>query len=99
MPKKTLQVLFVLVIMVISITIAIFVQQLVSESRQNINVPLSDTKLRQCPDEWIDNQMPSTDPNKSKTQYFLLNGERRELEEFDIEWIQKNCNLKKQDVF
>lgn len=61
--------------------------------------PVLKTKLQQCPDEWIDNQMPSTDPKGAETQYFILNGARRELNEFDTEWIQKNCNLKKQEVF
>jgi len=57
------------------------------------------SKLQQCPDEWIDNQMPSIGPKKLERQYFILNGERREIDEFDMEWIQKNCSLKKQEVF
>jgi len=57
------------------------------------------SKLQQCPNEWIDNQMPSVGPKKLERQYFILNGERREIDEFDMEWIQKNCNLKKQKVF
>ena len=43
--------------------------------------------------------MPSTDRKGSDTQYFILNGVRRELSEFDTEWIQKTCGLKKQEAF
>lgn len=64
-----------------------------------VSTPSLKTKLQQCPEEWIDNQMPSTDLKKSETQYFILNGERRDLYEFDVEWIQKNCSLKKQIVY
>ena len=49
-------------------------------------------KLKICPDKWYDNQMPG--PAHPRTsQYFVLNGERRELAEFDINWIEKNCNI------
>ena len=56
-------------------------------------------KIQQCPERWIDNQMPTTDKNKTQTQYFILNGARRELSEFDLVWIQKNCALEKQTVY
>lgn len=64
-----------------------------------VNLPNLKTKLQQCPEEWIDDQMPTADLKKSETQYFILNGERRELYEFNEEWIQKNCSIKKQTVF
>lgn len=70
-----------------------------SDIKSQTNTPNLNIKLQQCPDQWIDNQMPSTDKIKSETQYFIFNGERRELNEFDIEWVQKNCNPKKQVVF
>ncbi len=63
------------------------------------NTTIIKTKLQQCPDKWFDNRMPSV---ISKTpeirEYFIFEGGRRELDEFDLEWIQKNCNLKKQVV-
>jgi hypothetical protein len=34
-----------------------------------------------------------------KRQYFILDGKRREIDEFDMDWVQSNCNLKKQVVF
>ena len=59
-------------------------------------------KLQTCPQEWIQNNMPmvidDTKPNELRVQgldneYFILNGERKELEECDIDWIKQNCNL------
>jgi hypothetical protein len=57
-------------------------------------------KLRVCPEEWIINKMPSTDDSTGKgAQYFIYQGKRRELSEFDFEWVQKNCNLTPQVVY
>lgn len=50
-------------------------------------------KLQKCPDEWIENRMPSTDTSRVN-QYFIVDGQRRELEEFDLEWIRNNCDIK-----
>ncbi len=59
--------------------------------------------LKQCPEEWIDNQMPGirdvNDSSQTNRQYFILNGERREMTEFDIDWVNKNCKLEKQTVY
>lgn len=51
-----------------------------------------DGKLRICPDAWIDNQLP-TNGNIDNRQYFIVNNYRRELAEFDVDWIRENCNL------
>jgi hypothetical protein len=57
-------------------------------------------KLRVCPEEWIINRMPSTDDTTGNgVQYFIYQGKRRELSEFDFEWVQKNCNLTPQVVY
>lgn len=59
---------------------------------------LSQTKLIQiCPEEWIQNKMPSTDA-QSANEYFIYEGKRRELKEFDMEWVKKNCSIKPQIV-
>ena len=29
--------------------------------------------------------------NNPPPQYFIINGERRELPEFDVDWIKENC--------
>jgi hypothetical protein len=99
MKNKTIYIFSGLAIIVIVIIVFILIKQSSSEIKSQANTSNLKTKFQQCPDEWIDNQMPSTDLKKSETQYFILNGERRELDEFDIAWIQKNCSLKKQVVF
>ena len=55
-------------------------------------------KLQVCPDEWYDNQMPPVEPSE-QTQYFIINSERRELSEFDLNWIEQNCNIKPQKIY
>lgn len=99
MKNKTIYIFLGLPIIVIIIIAVILIKYQAFEIKLPVITPDSKTKLQQCPDEWIDNQMPSIDPKKAETQYFILNGERRELDEFDAEWIQKNCSLKKQEVF
>ncbi len=60
----------------------------------------TDEKLRICPDEWIDNQMPMIVNNDSlPKQYFILDGKRMEMSEFDTLWVFNNCPLKAQMVF
>ncbi len=65
----------------------------------------STPKLQQCPDEWIDNQEPcvfETSPdecNNPPRQYYILDGERWEMSEFDSEWVQESCELIVQTVY
>lgn len=66
-----------------------------SSSTNNINL------LKVCPEEWIQNKMPSIDDAKNNSlpnEYFILDGKRRELKEFDLEWVKQNCNIKPQIV-
>ena len=57
----------------------------------------SATKLLQdCPETWYDNRMPGIiEPGQPRptAQYFIYKGERHELAEFDMAWIQANCHL------
>jgi hypothetical protein len=55
------------------------------------------TRLQQCPDERIDNQMPG--PGGPKEPYYVLKGERREISEFDEAWVAANCNVPTQVVY
>lgn len=48
--------------------------------------------LQTCPEEWIQNRMPG--PGTNFEEYFIIDGKRRELKEFDLEWIKKNCTIK-----
>ncbi len=76
------------------------VTEYLEENNKNISKNLNEIiKLQLCPDVWIDNQMPGDFSEKYQRQYFILNEKRRELEEFDFEWVQENCNLEKQIVY
>ncbi len=56
--------------------------------------PIENSKFKICPDEWYDNQMPTTiGNNKPSSQYFMVKSERRELSEFDVDWIKENCEV------
>lgn len=33
-------------------------------------------------------------PGTNFEEYYIVDGKRRELKEFDIEWVKKNCNIK-----
>ncbi|HEX8974201.1 MAG TPA: hypothetical protein VF817_01790 [Patescibacteria group bacterium] len=69
-----------------------------SQSEKNISLPQN--KLQQCPSEWVNNAMPGIDDKSVEPkEYFILNGQRRELDEFDLDWVRKNCNLQKHTVF
>lgn len=50
-------------------------------------------KLRQCPDEWIQNRMPGYDSTQKTNDYFIVNGNREEIHMFDMDWVKKHCTL------
>ena len=50
-------------------------------------------KLKICPDEWYVNKMPCIIGGECGGQYFVLDGERREFNEFDVDWIKENCGI------
>ncbi len=56
-------------------------------------------KLRDCPEEWYKNEIPTVGEKIEKREYFIYKGERRETEEFDIDWVKKNCQLWPKSVF
>ena len=54
--------------------------------------------IQDCPDEKIINKMPPVDlanPN----EYYIYKGVRKEIEEFDNEWVKKNCVVKESVVY
>lgn len=56
--------------------------------------------LRVCPEEWYDNRMPSTVGSSDvPREYFIYKGVRRELSEFDVNWVKTNCSVKPQAVY
>lgn len=95
---------FVLIIIGISVILAVFV---IIQTRGGKNLFLSTkpeptiaTKLKICPDAWYKNEQPCVyqnspdECNNPQREYFVINGQRRELQEFDVEWIKKNCTIK-----
>lgn len=62
-------------------------------AKKKNNIQNSSTLLRVCPEEWIQNKMPSTNSTEPN-EYFILDGKRKELKEFDLEWIKSNCTIK-----
>lgn len=65
--------------------------------KKNASTENKSNLLQVCPDEWIQNAMPGPNSKEIK-EYFIYEGNRRELKEFDLEWIKKNCNIKPQIV-
>jgi len=59
--------------------------------------------LQFCPDEWIDNQMPTTielgSEMPTRRDYYRADGVRREISEFDENWVKENCDLERQIVY
>lgn len=58
--------------------------------------------LQICPDEWIDNQMPcacEAPPCECGGQYFIINGERKEIKNYDLNWIRANCDVQLEVVY
>lgn len=56
---------------------------------------------RVCPEKWIDNRQPCVcdqPPCSCGGQYLIVNGSRKELAEFDLEWIKANCPVNKPEV-
>ncbi|MEK6895439.1 MAG: hypothetical protein AABX48_02875 [Nanoarchaeota archaeon] len=81
---------------------------------QNINqlkkIPYGDDrlvgKLRICPDAWVENKMPCpcvtdncSECDNPPRQYFIIDEKRRELNEFDVNWVNQTCNITKKIVY
>lgn len=66
-------------------------------AKKKNNSENSSALLRVCPEEWIQNKMPGLETQEAK-EYFILEGKRREIKEFDMEWVKKNCSIKPQIV-
>ena len=84
--KKTAKIIF----WILAIAIVLYALFLFLTPSKNF---IEDGLIRICPDEWYDNQMPGSDDSGEQRQYFLINGERRELVEFDVAWIRDNCEV------
>ncbi len=67
----------------------------------------NDRGLRVCPEEMIVNEMPGidrsgeteSDIDPMRTSYYILGGERREIDEFDTAYIAENCTVPVSSVY
>ncbi|PSO43089.1 hypothetical protein BRC19_02515 [Candidatus Saccharibacteria bacterium QS_5_54_17] len=54
---------------------------------------------RECPDRWYANRMPQATPEGeqpetgTQRQYFVIDGERVEYQDMDVEWVKNNCSV------
>lgn len=58
--------------------------------------------IKDCPEEKIIDKSPtiSDNPNEiNPKEYYIYNGQRREINEFDNKWVTKNCNVKITEVY
>lgn len=70
-----------------------------NETNSSITVRVdSITLIRTCPSEKINNKMPTIN-SQSNSSYFIYNGVRHELSEFDLNWVNNNCSVKETDVY
>jgi len=62
----------------------------------------SSNLLQICPEAWYDNQMPTVveNPNDPQPvrQYFIIDGQRREINQVDVNWVRQNCDIKSPQV-
>lgn len=55
--------------------------------------------LKECPDEMILNKMPSTGFSKIPRSYYIKDRIRKEIREYDGEWLRANCTIPVQEVY
>lgn len=55
--------------------------------------------IRECPDQWIENRMPPVESDASERQYFIFKSERKEIKQYDIDWIKNNCSVQVEYVY
>lgn len=62
-----------------------------------------ETGLRSCPSEKIINKTPivcvKAPCDVSNTDYYIYNGARKEISDFDQNWVQNNCSIKETIVY
>lgn len=57
------------------------------------------TLIKDCPGEWVEDRMPGGKTESAKNQYFIINGNRKEIKDYDLEWIKSNCSVQIQYVY
>ncbi len=62
------------------------------------NTPTS--LIRQCPDSWTQNDMPTiinpgdVQLTDEQRQSFIIDGEKKDITKYDIEWVKSQCPVK-----
>jgi len=65
-----------------------------------LNILLASPRMQECPDEWIQDRMPTVGGYDDKEgEYFIKDGKRMEISEFDLQWVNENCNIKPKIVY
>ena len=54
--------------------------------------------LQVCPDSKIANKMPTVGTTSSE-EYFVMNGARYELDQFDLNWVATHCTVPTHTVY
>jgi hypothetical protein len=78
-------------IIILGILAIIFIPKLINKYSVKL--------LKECPDEMIINKMPSIDDSNTDNSYYIKDGKRREISEYDAVWVNMNCKLKVQEVY
>lgn len=55
-------------------------------------------KIKTCPDEWYEDRMPRVAGDNSPNQYLIIKGERKEIADYDMGWIQEFCPVNQPTV-
>lgn len=66
--------------------------------------PTQSPELQVCPDKWYRNEQPCVyrespaECAKEKSEYFIVDGQRKEVEDMDVEWIRDNCQVNQPEI-
>ncbi|MBL8030355.1 MAG: hypothetical protein JNN11_03845 [Candidatus Doudnabacteria bacterium] len=55
--------------------------------------------MKSCPENWYENKMPGMSDSSEPNEYYVYKGQRKELSEFDRDWVKNNCELEKEVVY
>jgi len=71
------------------------------DSNKDLNIYLTknnNSGLRICPDVWVDDREPPYSPIPEERQYFIIDGQNRNLNNFDINWVKDNCEVNSPEI-
>lgn len=98
--KKHKIIVIAVVVLLALILVGVYLYKSYGEALSNTPTSL----IRQCPDSWIQNDMPTiTAPGDAKLtdeqrQSFVINGEKKDVTKYDIEWVKSQCPVKLEHI-